>query len=143
MVYIKNSGRYAVAFTVVKNGFEKKIELDKQRFYQDTGNIATAGITTLSDEDYSLLKGNKRFNALLEKGDLTVTDKPEISTPELKVASLEKENAELKAKLEKNSSVKEDKKELKAKDDEIKSLKAQLEALSNKKGKKTVDTEDF
>lgn len=131
MIYIKNSGRYALAFTVMKNGFETKIVLDKQRFYLDTGNVATSGITTISEEDFELLKENSRFAILLKAGDLEVTDKIEVTTPELKVLSLEKENAELKAKLEKGSE-KESKKEIKEKDKEIASLKAQLEALSKK-----------
>lgn len=131
MIYIKNSGRYALAFTVMKNGFETKIVLDKQRFYLDTGNVATSGITTISEEDFELLKKNSRFATLLKAGDLEVTDKIEVTTPELKVLSLEKENAELKAKLEKGTD-KESKKEIKEKDKEIASLKAQLEALSKK-----------
>lgn len=133
MIYIKNKGRYALAFAVIDNGFEKKISLDKQRFYLDTGNIATSGITSVSESDYALLKANKRFNALIKAGDLEITDKVEITTPEIKVASLEKENAELKAKLEKNNSDKDTKKELKAKDKEIADLKARLEALSKNK----------
>lgn len=142
MVYIKNSGRYALAFTVVVNGFEKKISLDKQRYYQDTGNLATSGITPISDEDYKLLKANARFNTLVKAGDLTVTDKIEITTTEAKVVSLEKENAELKAKLGKETST-ETKKELKAKDKEIASLKAQLEALSKSAKEETAETEGF
>ena len=59
---IKNTGRYALAFTINKNGKEVSIEFDKRRLYLDTGNIATTGITEVSDEDFELLT----FDAVLE-----------------------------------------------------------------------------
>ena len=41
MKFIRNTGRYAIAFTIVKNDRIVKIELDRRRLFIDTGNIAT------------------------------------------------------------------------------------------------------
>ena len=133
MKYIQNNGRYALAFEITKNGRAVKIEFDRKRIYKDTGNIATTGITAVEDVDYSELKKIKRFNKLLETKEFEETDASKVATAESKVADLEKENAELKAKLEKGTTDKDTKKELKAKDKEIADLKAQLEALSKDK----------
>lgn len=56
MKYIKNNGRYAVAFTIVKNNRDIKIAFDRRRIYMDTGNIATSGITEIEDSDLVELK---------------------------------------------------------------------------------------
>lgn len=131
MKYIQNNGRYAIAFTIVKNGKEIKIELDRKRIFMDTGNIATSGITAVEDADLEELKKIKRFNNMLEAGELALTEKSAIETAETKVADLEKENAELREQLKANPKAK----ELKEKDDEIKSLKAQIEDLTKDKVK--------
>ena len=133
MKYIQNNGRYAIAFPIVKNGKEIKIELDRKRIFMDTGNIATSGITAVEDADLEELKKIKRFNNMLEAGELALTEKSAIETAETKVADLEKENAELREQLKANP--KANPKELKEKDDEIKSLKAQIEDLTKNKVK--------
>lgn len=131
MKYIQNNGRYAIAYTIVKDGKEVKIALDRKRIYKDTGNVATTGITAVADEDYEELLKLKRFAKQIESGELMLTEKSAVETAETKVADLEKENAELKAKLEAKEEAP-SKKELKEKDKEIADLKAQLEALKTK-----------
>lgn len=135
MKYIQNNGRYAIAFPIVKNGKEIKIELDRKRIFMDTGNIATSGITAVEDADLEELKKIKRFNNMLEAGELALTEKSAIETAETKVANLKKENAELREQLREQLKANPKAKELKEKDDEIKSLKAQIEDLTKDKVK--------
>ena len=52
MKYIQNNGRTAVAFSITLKNRAVKLELDRRRIYQDTGNIATTGFTEVSDEAY-------------------------------------------------------------------------------------------
>lgn len=131
MKNIKNTGRYAVSFEIMEGNRAKKIILDKRRIYMDTGNIATTGITTVSDEVYEKLDEIKEFKKLMEKGELSLVSDAELET---NVEAKDKEIAELKAKLKKAED-KEVKKELEAKDKEIASLKAQLEAKGKKEDK--------
>lgn len=128
MKYIQNNGRYAIAFTIVKNGRDVKVELDRKRIFRDTGNIATTGITEVDDDVYEELSKIKRFANMIKSKELELTEASKIETAETKMTALEKENAELKAQLEANPKAK----ELKEKDKEIADLKAQLEALSKK-----------
>lgn len=136
MKYIKNTGRYAIAFIIQKNNRDVKIDLDVRRVYRDTGNIATTGITAVDEETLTELKKQKRFNQMLEKEELTLLEEEDVRTPEEnKIKELEEKNKELEKKLkeaEKKNPVKEDK-EKKALADENASLKAKLEALTNKK----------
>lgn len=145
MKYIKNTGRYAIAFVITKNNREFRLELDKRRIYMDTGNIATTGITPVEDEDLDELKKIKRFNAMVEKEELTILDESEVKTPEEnKIKALEEKNRELEQKLQKaeNADVKKVEEEKKALADENASLKAQLEALTKGKKGKGKDTEE-
>lgn len=142
MKYIQNNGRYAISFAITKNGKEVKVELDRKRIYMDTGNIATSGITAVDDADYEELCKIKRFDNMIKSGELKLTEKSAVETAETKVADLEKENAELKAKLEAKEEAP-SKKELKEKDKEIADLKAKLEALSkDNKGTDEAPTAD-
>lgn len=133
MLYIKNTGRYAIAFTIVKNNREVKIELDRRRLYMDTGNIATTGITAVEEADVEEMKKQKRFNAMLESGELELLKEEEVRSPEEnKVKELEQKNLELQKKLEEaekktDKKIKDENKVLK---DENATLKAKLEALS-------------
>lgn len=148
MKYIQNKGRYALSFKISVKGRPLNLELDKRRIYQDTGNIATTGITELEEDVYAELAKSKSFKSLLKKGELELIDEKELkaSTPATDEA-LVKENKELvkeaeKAVKEAEEAVKakeEAEAQLSAKDKEINDLKAQLEALS-KKGNK-VDKE--
>jgi len=136
MQYIKNKGRYAIAFIIQKNNRDVKIELDVRRVYRDTGNIATTGITAVDEETLTELKKQKRFNQMLEKEELTILNEKDVRTPEEnKIKELEEKNKELEKKLkeaEKKNTAKEDL-EKKTLADENASLKAKLEALTAKK----------
>ena len=133
MKYILNTGRYAVGYVVkVENKPEIKVELDKRRYFQDTGNLATSGITKVEDDVYTALSKLKDFERRVKAGELTLVDEPK--SAEDTVAELKKENEELKAKLEKGSKGKADNKEaekqIKEQAAEIASLKVQLEAYA-------------
>lgn len=139
---IKNTGRYALAFTINKNGREVSIEFDKRRLYLDTGNIATTGITEVSDEDFELLKKNKEFVKALETDTFSEVTAEEVVDDTKVIAEKDAEIASLKAELVKKAPMKKELKEkdeaLAAKDKEINNLKAQLETLSKSKGKDVI-----
>lgn len=137
---IKNTGRYALAFTIHKNGKDVAIEFDRRRLFLDTGNVATSGITEVSDEDFELLKKNKQFVKALETetfSEVTAEELASTAADSEALAAKDAEIAALKAELDKKAPTKKELKEkdtvLAAKDKEIDTLKAQLEAL--RKGK--------
>ena len=137
---IKNTGRYALAFTIHKNGKDVAVEFDRRRLYLDTGNVATSGITEVSDEDFELLKKNKQFVKALETETFSEVTAEELASTTADSEALAVKDAEiaaLKAELDKKAPTKKELKEkdeaLAAKDEEINTLKVQLEALS--KGK--------
>ena len=141
---IKNTGRYALAFTIHKNGKDVVIEFDRRRLYLDTGNVATSGITEVSDEDFELLKKNKQFVKAMETetfSEVTAEELASTTADSEALAAKDAEIAALKAELGKKAPTKKELKEkdeaLAAKDEEINTLKAQLEALS--KGKDESD----
>ena len=141
---IKNTGRYALAFTIHKNGKDVVVEFDRRRLYLDTGNVATSGITEVSDEDFELLKKNKQFVKALETetfSEVTAEELAYTAADSEALAAKDAEIAALKAELGKKAPTKKELKEkdeaLAAKDEEINTLKAQLEALS--KGKDETD----
>lgn len=140
MKYVFNKGRYALAFEVTINGKERRLEFDRKCLYLDTGNVATSGITPVEDDVYDILLGNKRFKALIENGEMELTEESELATKDKETEALRAENEQLKKELKeelkeakKTSSDKESKKELAAKDKEISALKVQLEALTKDK----------
>lgn len=137
---IKNTGRYALAFTINKNGKDVVVEFDRRRLYLDTGNVATSGITEVSDEDFELLKKNKQFVKALETetfSEVTAEELASTTADSEALAAKDAEIAALKAELDKKAPTKKELKEkdeaLAAKDEEINTLKAQLEALSKNK----------
>ena len=148
---IKNTGRYALAFTIHKNGKDVVVEFDRRRLFLDTGNVATSGITEVSDEDFELLKKNKQFVKALETekfSEVTAEELASTAADSEALAAKDAEIAVLKAELGKKAPTKKELKEkdealaakdeaLAAKDEEINTLKAQLEALS--KGKDETD----
>ena len=141
---IKNTGRYALAFTIHKNGKDVAVEFDRRRLYLDTGNVATSGITEVSDEDFELLKKNKQFVKAMETetfSEVTAEELASTTADSEVLAAKDAEIAALKAELGKKAPTKKELKEkdeaLAAKDEEINTLKAQLEALS--KGKDETD----
>lgn len=145
MKYFKNNKSYALAFRKGEGVNGELVEFDCMRVYTDTGNIATTGITQISDEDYKALQENKMFMQALKDDEIVEVDEKEVRSDADKVKAKDDEIKELKDKLKQSENGKaveeleKAKEENKAKDDEIKSLKAQLEGL--KKGKK--DVEDF
>lgn len=137
---IKNTGRYALAFTINKNGKDVVVEFDRRRLYLDTGNVATSGITEVSDEDFELLKKNKQFVKALETetfSEVTAEELASTSADSEALAAKDAEIAALKEELGKKAPTKKELKEkdeaLAAKDEEINTLKAQLEALNKNK----------
>lgn len=150
MKYILNTGRYAIAFTIVKNDRPFKIALDKRRLYMDTGNVATTGITPVEEADIEELKKQSRFNKMIESGELTIMEEHEIKSPEEnKISKLEEENQKLKEQLAEaekgdGKTSKKDKEAMKALEDENASLKAKLEALTkDKEDKEDKATDGF
>lgn len=146
---IKNTGRYALAFTIHKNGKDVVIEFDRRRLYLDTGNVATSGITEVSDEDFELLKKNKQFVKALETetfSEVTAEELAYTTADSETLAAKDAEIAALKAELGKKAPAKKELKEkdeaLAAKDEEINTLKAQLEALSKSKDEATASETD-
>ena len=136
MKYIQNNGRYALAFEIVKDNRNVKIAFDRKRVFQDTGNIATTGITAVEDDDFEELCKLKRFNKLFETKEFELTDVTKIKTAETKVKELEDANKKLEKELEKakkKNTPAEVKKQLEDKDNEINDLKAKLEALTKAK----------
>ena len=146
---IKNTGRYALAFTINKNGKDVVVEFDRRRLYLDTGNVATSGITEVSDEDFELLKKNKQFVKALETetfSEVTAEELAYTTADSETLAAKDAEIAALKAELAKKAPAKKELKEkdeaLAAKDEEINTLKAQLEALSKGKDEATASETD-
>ena len=146
---IKNTGRYALAFTIHKNGKDVVVEFDRRRLYLDTGNVATSGITEVSDEDFELLKKNKQFVKAMETetfSEVTAEELASTTADSEALAAKDAEIAALKAELDKKAPTKKELKEkdeaLAAKDEEINTLKAQLEALSKGKDEATASETD-
>lgn len=146
---IKNTGRYALAFTIHKNGKDVAVEFDRRRLYLDTGNVATSGITEVSDEDFELLKKNKQFVKALETetfSEVTAEELASTAADSEALAAKDAEIAALKVELAKKAPAKKELKEkdeaLAAKDEEINTLKAQLEALSKDKDEATTSETD-
>lgn len=134
MLYIKNNVKYPLAFKITKNGKEEKIVFDCLRIFQDTGNIATTGVTPISEEDFDELYKVKVFKDHIDKGLLVKTKKEGATSVANKMDSLEKENEVLKKQLAEKTkeAANATSEELEKTKKENASLKAQLEAL--KKG---------
>lgn len=142
MLYIKNNVKYPLAFKITKNGKEEKIVFDCLRIFQDTGNIATTGVTPISEEDFDELYKVKVFKDHIDKGLLVKTKKEGATSVANKMDSLEKENEVLRKQLEEKTKEAStaSSEELEKIKDENKSLKARLEAL--KKGAEDKKEED-
>ena len=143
MKYIRNTGRYALAFPILYKGRELKVELDKRRVYVDTGNIATSGITPLEDDIFAVLFEDENFKKALtdKKFGLEIVEEKAVKTStENKLDEVEAENKKLKKALQ-EAEKKANGTEAKALKDENTSLKAQLEAL--KKAKVDKEPEGF
>ena len=135
MKYILNTGRNAISFEIEKGGLKKTIVLDRRRLYNDTGNVATTGVTAIEDDDYEILKKlpifKKRF-ADKSFGLSEIEEEQAMGKPDPQASKLAEENKNLKKELEQAKKAVEkskDAKAVKALEDENASLKAQLEAL--------------
>ena len=135
---VRNTGRYALSFRYIDDkGREKKIEFDRRRFFRDTGNIATTGITELSEELHNKFMEDPRYKKLFATGEFAIVTEEDLvvdNDSKVMLEAKDKEIEELKQKLadEKAKTAEPDeatKKALEEKDNEILSLKAQLEAL--------------
>ena len=145
MKYILNTGRNAISFEIEKGGLKKTIVLDRRRLYNDTGNVATTGITAIEDEDYELLKNlpifQKRF-ADESCGLSEIEEEQAMGKPDPQASKLAEENKKLKDELKK---AKEEAKKVgdaeavKKLEDENATLKAQLEALKKAGAEKADD----
>lgn len=137
-MFIKNNRDFSVALTVTKDGKDKQFVFDCFRQYSDTGNVATTGITEISDEDFKWLSANcKQFSKLIEEGKFTKTDMPSNEESEGAKKQAEKLKAENKALKEKAKQIEDEAKKAKA---ELNDVKSQLESL--KKGSKEADAKD-
>lgn len=138
MKYILNTGRYALSFEIEKGGLKKTIVLDRRRLYNDTGNVATTGVTAIEDDDYELLSNLEIFKKRFADKScaLSLIDEEQaMGKPDPQASKLAEENKKLKEDLKK---AKEEAKKagdveaVKKLEDENASLKAQLEALTKK-----------
>lgn len=139
MKYILNAGRYALSFEIVKGGLKKTIVLDRRRLYNDTGNVATTGITAIEDDDYKLLEELPIFKKRFEDKScaLSLIDEEQaMGKPDPQASKLAEENKKLKEELKKAKDEAKkaggDTEAVKKLEDENASLKAQLEALTKK-----------
>ena len=152
MKYIKNNLDYAISFEVKnETGRAKKFEFDCKRIYQDTGNIATTGVTAIEDEDFIfLMEKCPQFKKFFDESMLSKTSKEGANAVANKIDELTAENEKLKAQLEQKKKeangeeLAKIKKENEDKEATISDLKAQLEALkkNKKSGKKSAETEE-
>lgn len=147
MKYILNEGRYALSFEIEKGGLKKTIVLDRRRLYNDTGNVATTGITPIEDDDYKLLSELEIFKKRFADKScaLSLIDEEQaMGKPDPQASKLAEENKKLKEELKKAKDEAKkaggDTEAVKKLEDENASLKAQLEALTKDKNK--APTED-
>ena len=145
MKYILNEGRNAISFEITKGGLKKTIVLDRRRLYNDTGNLATTGITAIEDEDYEILKKLPIFKKRFEDKSFAlslVDEEQAMGKPDPQASKLAEENKKLKEDLKKAQEavkVSKDAKAMKDLADENESLKAQLEALKKDGNTDTVE----
>lgn len=156
MKYILNTGRYALSFEIEKGGLKKTIVLDRRRLYNDTGNVATTGVTAIEDDDYEILSELEIFKKRFADKScaLSLIDEEQaMGKPDPQASKLAEENKKLKEEkkaLEKAVKESKDAKVLKDLENENASLKAQLEALkkadadksAEDAGAKKADSED-
>lgn len=149
MKYILNAGRYALSFEIEKGGLKKTIVLDRRRLYNDTGNVATTGVTAIEDDDYKLLEElpifKKRFAD--KSCALSLIDEEQaMGKPDPQASKLAEENKKLKEELKKAKDEAKkaggDTEAVKKLEDENASLKAQLEALTKGKNKAPAKASD-
>ena len=146
MKYILNTGRYALSFEIEKGGLKKTIVLDRRRLYNDTGNVATTGVTAIEDDDYKLLSELEIFKKRFADKScaLSLIDEEQaMGKPDPQASKLAEENKKLKEELKKAKDEAKkaggDTEAVKKLEDENASLKAQLEALTKADATKASD----
>ncbi len=146
MKYILNTGRYALSFEIEKGGLKKTIVLDRRRLYNDTGNVATTGVTAIEDDDYKLLSELEIFKKRFADKScaLSLIDEEQaMGKPDPQASKLAEENKKLKEELKKAKDEAKkaggDTEAVKKLADENASLKAQLEALTKDKNKASAE----
>ena len=149
MKYILNTGRYALSFEIEKGGLKKTIVLDRRRLYNDTGNVATTGVTAIEDDDYKLLSELEIFKKRFADKScaLSLIDEEQaMGKPDPQASKLAEENKKLKEELKKAKDEAKkaggDTEAVKKLEDENASLKAQLEALTKGKNKAPAKVSD-
>lgn len=148
MKYILNTGRYALSFEIEKGGLKKTIVLDRRRLYNDTGNVATTGVTAIEDDDYELLSELEIFKKRFADKScaLSLIDEEQaMGKPDPQASKLAEENKKLKEELKKAKDEAKkagDAEAVKKLADENASLKAQLEALTKKNEAPAVDPDE-
>lgn len=141
MFYIKNNTEIALGFVLTKNGREQRFDFDCLRMYSDTGNIATTGVTPIAEDDFdALYKENRAFKKAFDKGELVKTEALASTSDAVKISTLEKENAVLRAKLAEKTGKESVEKTSKEPVEETSSKKSALEALKKNKIKKEAET---
>ena len=140
MKYFKNNKSYALSFRKGEGVNGELVEFDCLRVYSDTGNIATTGITQISDEDYKALQENKMFKRALKDNELVEVDEKAIKSDADKMKAKDDEIKALKEQLKKAEGGKAVQELAQAKEENA-SLKAQLEALKNQKDEAPADAE--
>lgn len=156
MKYIKNNSDKDLLFKAKKGNLEVDFVFSCFTVFTDTGNVASTGVTEISELDYDLLlTGNRMFKSFVDKGIFTESKKDVTPKAADTMIAMQKENEKLKKDLlraqkeaeEATKKVKEaaenvDSKDLKKLKEENKSLKQQLEALA-KQSKVETSTEGF
>lgn len=147
MKYILNTGRYALSFEIEKGGLKKTIVLDRRRLYNDTGNVATTGVTAIEDDDYEILSELEIFKKRFADKScaLSLIDEEQaMGKADPQANEVIKENKELKKKIKEleKAQANPDAKAMKDLADENASLKAQLEALTKKSEASAEDSKE-
>lgn len=156
MKYIKNNSDKDLLFKAKKGNLEVDFVFPCFTVFTDTGNVASTGVTEISESDYNLLlTSNRMFKSFVDKGIFTESKKDVTSKAADTMKAMQKENEKLKKDLLKaqkeveeavnkakeaaGNGESEDLKELKK---ENESLKKQLEALAAQ-SKTETSTEGF
>lgn len=156
MKYIKNNADKDLLFKAKKGNLEVEFVFPCFTVFTDTGNVASTGVTEISEADYTLLlTENRMFKSFVEKGIFTESKKDVTPKAADTMKAMLKENEKLKkdllkaqkeaeeaAKKAKEASENEGSENLKKLKEENKSLKKQLEALASQ-SKVETSTEGF
>lgn len=144
MKYIKNNSDKDLLFKAKKGNLEVEFVFPCFTVFTDTGNVASTGVTEISEEDYNLLLAdNRMFKSFVDKGIFTESKKDVTPKAADTMKAMQKENEKLKkdllkaqkeaeeaTKKAKETSRNGESENLKKLKEENKSLKELLEALA-------------